>query len=182
MTDAIDYFDLFVVDGASSANFSYRIDGGAWTNVSHTWNQNNSLDTITIDSPVTSTVEVRAANAAGNAVAVYLAGIAVYAQSGGLVVHNLGKRSDTIITFTCSTSGDWGEWLDLVQPDLVIIEDSSHGVYVNNPTAFAVDLNQLVDRVQAYADVVFFVIPEQNNGRDVTMQTNYQQRMRDVAY
>lgn len=182
VTGTINRFELFVVDGASSANFSYRIDGGAWTNVSNTWNQNNSLDTITINSPVTSTVEVRAANAAGTSVNVYLVGISVYFQAGGLVVHNLGKRSDTIITFTRSTTGDWGAWLDLVQPDLVIIEDSNHGVYINNPTEFAVDLNQLVDRVQAYADVVFFVVPEQNNGRDVTMQSNYRQRMRDVAY
>lgn len=113
-------FKLLVCDGVSSANFSYRIDGGSWTNVSHTWVHDNSLVQLTINTAVTSTVEVRGANAAGTAVLTYMVGIEPLCASTGVKVHEIcasGGFSSGIIR--TGTSGDWTQWFTQEQPDVV---------------------------------------------------------------
>lgn len=149
-------FKLGVVDGASSANFSYRIDGGTWTNVSNTWNQNNSLDQITINSAVTSTVEVRGANAAGTNVTVYLAWIEPITGTGA-IFHDLSVPGERLRSMVRTTSGDALKWVDVIQPDVVFVgytndvvtDDIGGSTQSWNALTYAGQLQTLSDRVQA---------------------------------
>ena len=119
--EAITGFKLYVVDGASSANFSYSVDGGAWTDVTGvTWGQDNGIEVITIGTAVTSTVEVRGANAAGTAANVYLMGIEPTTAGTGPVLHWLSSGGQDSRQVVRTTSGDWTAWLDLVQPQVVV--------------------------------------------------------------
>ncbi len=157
LTTAITSFKLYVVDGPSSANFSYRIDGGSWTDVSHTWNQDNSLDVITIASAVTSTVEVRGANAAGTAVNLYLVGGELITGTGA-TLHDLSASAQGLFsTARSENAADYNAWIDVIQPDLIVVcytNDlaSSFGVY--NVTRITADLQSIVDRVAPYGKVI----------------------------
>jgi lysophospholipase L1-like esterase len=119
---AITGFKLLMGDGPSSANFSYSIDGGAYTNVSGTWTQNNSLRQITINTPVNSTVAVRGANAAGTAVLTYICGIEPLCATTGVKVHDIsasGGFSNHLIR--TGDAGDWTQWFLQEQPQLVFM-------------------------------------------------------------
>lgn len=140
-------FDIWVVDGPSAGNFSYSIDGGAWTNVSHTWNSDNSLDKITIGSSVTTSIRVRGANAAGTATNVYLTGIEPKSAGTGVVVHNMAANFESSPAIIRSNPG-WGSWIDQVQPDVALI------MYTNdlltwNKAAYKTRIQEFIDRVEA---------------------------------
>lgn len=172
-TGDITSFKLGVVDGASSANFSYRIDGGSWTNVSHTWNQNNSLDEITISSAVTSTVEIRGANAAGTAVTMYLVWLEPITGTGA-VVHDMSASGESLFGFErtmlnplTGEVGDGLAWVDVLQPKLTLIMFTNDiGVYDVSGFDYEASLQAVVDRCAPYGKVVPIMYWGQN--RDVT--------------
>lgn len=155
ITSAITSFKLYVVDGPSSGNFSYRIDGGSWTNVSHTWTQDNSLDIITISSAVTSSVEVRGADASGSAVTMYLVGIECITGTGA-TLHDLSASAEGL--FTTARSGgaaDLMAWIDLIQPQVLIVgytNDLHSGFY--DATRINDDLQAIIDRQTPYGYTV----------------------------
>jgi hypothetical protein len=122
---AISSFDLYVCDGSGAGNFSYSVDGGAYTNVAATWAGLNALKKISIATAVTSTVAVRAANAAGTAVNTYLVGIEPRCSTTGVKVHDVsasGAFSNQFIrTAATGNVGDWTQWLLMEQPQLVFM-------------------------------------------------------------
>lgn len=119
--EAITSFYLWVVDGASSGNFSYSIDGGAYTDVSGTWTQGNALTRILVNSSVTSTVAIRGATAAGVAQTMYLVGIEPITGTGAQL-HDFTASAEAI-TYSVGlpvVSNDPGAFIDLIQPDVLV--------------------------------------------------------------
>lgn len=162
-------FTLYMVDGAGSGNFSYSIDGGSYTNVSNSWNQDNSLDAITINSPVSSTVAIRGANASGTGVNTYLVGIEPHSGTTGVKLHNLCVNGEATYSVVRTTAGDWGKWIDLVQPDLITIM-YTNDVLVFNATDYQNRLQSLISRVTAYGGEAILMSFFEQDGRDTTTQ------------
>lgn len=176
MTEDITAFKIGVVDGPSSGNFAYRIDGGAWTNVSWTWNQNNSLDQITINSPVTSTVEIRGANAAGTAVTVYLGlGIEPITTGVGAVLHDLSASAQVLILSSRagqSPGGDGSTWMDVLQPKVTFImftNDMASVIYSSSAVTAA--LEKHATRAAPYGKVVPVMFWGQQRDTSITSGT-----------
>lgn len=176
-------FTLHVVDGASSANFAYRIDGGAWTNVSNTWGQDNSYDRITINSAVTSTVEVRCANAAGTSVQTYLVGLEPHDSGGsGPVVHALGASSEFSFTVVRTTSGDWDAWLQAVQPAYVILEcPFSNDIAFWPSSSVEANMQAIIDAVDGYGGETMLFCSGEQDGRNTTHQAEMRTMAHDLA-
>lgn len=155
VTQSITSFKIYVVDGPSSGNFSYRIDGGSWADVSHTWNQDNSLDIITISSAVSSTVEVRGANAAGTSVTMYIVGME-FITGTGATLHDLSASAEGLFsTARSGNNADLNAWIDLIQPDLLIVgytNDMGSAVY--DATRIQLDLQSIIDRQAPYGYTV----------------------------
>ncbi len=155
LTQSITSFKLYVVDGASSGDFAYRIDGGAWTDVSSSWDQNSSLDVITIPSAVSSTVQVRGANAVGTAQNIYLVGLEANTGTGS-TLHDISASAQGLYT-TANLTGnaDYLAWIDVIQPDIIIVSftnDLQTSVY--NTTTITNKLQAIATRQQPYGYVV----------------------------
>ncbi len=123
---SIDNFDLYIVDGPGSANFAYSFDGGStWTNTAFTLIQDNQVKKqhFAHSLPVGATFKMRAANAAGTAVNVYLIGIEPRTSTPGLIVENIAHNGD-LLAFSEErvTVGNKRSWFQLEQPKLVVIE------------------------------------------------------------
>jgi hypothetical protein len=165
VTQPITSFKIYVVDGVSSANFSYRIDGGAWTDVSHTWNQDDSFDIITIPSAVTSTVEIRGGNAVGLNVTMYLTGIECITGTGA-TLHDLSASAEGL--YSTARSGnvaDLNAWIDVVQPDVLIVSyTNDFSLTFYNTTRIQLDLQSIVDREAPYGYTVPMFFWGQNRG------------------
>lgn len=162
-------FTFFVVDGASAGNFSYSLDGGSnWTNVSATWAANNTVKRIRVAGPVTSTIKVRAANAAGTAVNVYLVGGKPNTANQGFVAHNLGADGEFLFECVRSTAGNWHAWLDSVQPALCTIMFTNDAVLFD-ATAFEAQLRAFADVVTGYGGCVLFLNFFEQQGRETNL-------------
>jgi lysophospholipase L1-like esterase len=150
-------FTIYVVDGASAGNFSYSLDGGSnWTDVSETWAANNTIKRVRIPAPVTSTLKVRAANAAGTATNVYLVGGEPHTTNNGFVIHNLAANSEFQFNVVRGGTGNWHAFLDLVQPALVSIMFTNDALLFD-PSIFEDELIELADTVTGYGGAVLFM-------------------------
>lgn len=103
-------FKFYWVDLLVGGNWSYRIDGGAWTAMGQTLANDQKMAQFYVSGTVTSTLEVRAANAAGTAVWCLPFGPEWFfrdpATTTGLIVHNLGSNGAFLRDLVASTSGD----------------------------------------------------------------------------
>lgn len=166
---------VHVIDGPSAGNFSYRIDGGAWTNVSNTWTGDNSYDRLTIGTPVTSTFEIRCANASGTSVQTYLVGLEAHDSglTGRTTVHTLAASSEFSYAARRTGSGDWTAWWDVTQPAYAIVQcpfSNDVTFWPTDQATIQTNMSQIVSVLQANgAEVVLFSSPEQS-GRDTTVQ------------
>lgn len=109
---------VYVIDGPGANDFSYRVDGGIWTAVpgGTAWTAGNSVKVLDITTTVTSTFDVRAANAAGTAVDVYLVGVEPIGSTLGLTVDNFGAASDYFASLVRTTVGDWRTTITALAP------------------------------------------------------------------
>ncbi len=166
---------LHVIDGPAAANFSYRIDGGSWTNVSNSWSGDNSYDRITINTPVTSTFEVRCANAAGTAVQTYLVGLEAHDSglTGRTTLHALAASSEFSYAARRTGSGDWTAWWDVMLPAYVILQcpwSNDVAFWPTDRLTIEANMTALVSTIQSNGgEVVLLSSPEQS-GRDATDQ------------
>lgn len=179
-------FDIHVADGASAADFSYSIDGGTYTNVpTQTWSHGNALKVITISSSVNSTVAVRAANAAGTAVDLYMVGIEPHCATTGVRVHEIcaggAFSSQSIRT---SDTGNWHAWFDSVQPQLcfvLFINDSAFWSG-SNPANFQQRLDDFGAMVTGYGGtVIYFSYFMWGVGTNPIQATQDDKRARELA-
>lgn len=185
-------FYIWAVDGASSGNFSYSLDGGSsWTNVSQTWTQGNSIKRIFVGSNVTgtNTVKVRAANAAGTAVNCYFMGIEPTTTTSTYVIQNWGAASENTGSFVRTSSGNWHEALDLLQPQLLIfmmtndeaITAALGGDESDIEPNWRPLIESLADVVTGYGGSMLFMNFFEQTGRSVTMQATYRALIKTIA-
>jgi hypothetical protein len=180
-------FKLLVCDGPSSANFAYRIDGGAWTNVSHTWLRTNVMVQLTINSSVISTVEVRGANAAGTAVLTYMCGIEPLCASTGVKVHDIsaaGSFSGQLLR--TGSVGDWTQWFTQEQPDVVFcmfVNDNVNAFWTGGqPAAYQARFEALAAVVTGYGGIfVPYSYFENGDGVNPTVTNQTDKRARELA-
>lgn len=151
---------LHMIDGPSSANFAYSIDGGAFTNVSGTWTQGNTIRRITVTGPIATTLRVRGANAAGTAVLTYLVGSERVIAGSGAVVHGVGCGGAPSIWMVRSGSGNWKQWIDSVQPAIgvwLFCNDAQTAFW--NATTFAANLQAFINAITAYGGECILMCP-----------------------
>lgn len=185
----VDGFYIWAVDGASSGNFSYSTDGGtSWTNVSETWSQNNSIKRILVRTSIsgTNTVKVRAANAAGTAVNCYFIGIEPITKTSTYTIQNWAAAGENTATFVRTTSGNWHEALDLLQPQLVIFMFTNDAPFAEalgatDASGYIPLYNSLADTVTGYGGSILFMNFFEQVGRNVTMQAIFRAAIKSVA-
>ena len=139
---------LYMVDGASSANFSYSVDGGAWTDTAATWTQDSKMKRVNLAVTPTSTVAVRAANAAGTSATIYLSGIEIKTSLNGATLHDVSASAEGLYS-TAYNAGvaDAMGFLDLLQPQATVVSytnDLADPFY--NTTRIGTDLDYIVAR------------------------------------
>lgn len=119
-------FEVVIIDGASSADMSYRLNGaGSWVNCGFIGlTQGNTMKkSPRIAASVSSTIEVRCANAAGTSVTTYFAGIIPYTDSPGLIIDNI-SLDGLLLRFQERTRAGGGlnhAYANLMQPKLATV-------------------------------------------------------------
>lgn len=180
----VQHVKLYVIDGPSSGNFSVSIDGGAFANVSNTWSQDLSMDLLTINGPISSTLRIRGANAAGTTVLAYLVGVeADYNAAAGAVVHNVGSAGafGAFLVRLSGDSGDWGAWLDRVQPAVATWMFTNDVTALWNPTNWQARAEAFVDRVRANGGEAILMSFYEQGSRSITDQAEARSRLKTVA-
>jgi lysophospholipase L1-like esterase len=171
----VNSFSLYMVDGSGAGNFSYRLGGvfGSWTNVSETWNNDNSIKVITVNSEIlTGSLEVRAANSAGTAVNTYLIGVQPHSLTTGPRVHNMGVNGKFLSTFVRTTGPDWGKWIDIVQPKIAIVM-FTNDLLLWSQANWETQLNAFISRVRSNGGEPIIMTMCGQNGRE---NGNYDQQ------
>lgn len=184
-------FAIHYVDGPSSGNWQYSIDGGAWTNMGQSNVQDGNLKKFAVMSSVTSTVSIRQFDGSGNAT-VYLCGIEAYfadpRTTNGTIFHNIGRFGYwlQVSTGALNGGGDPFAWFDSVTlgsnavshtPVLATLEFVNDQVIINNTTTWTTDLGTFWTRVNANLSIpwvlvnMWEMIP--GSGSSTTNQSNY---------
>ncbi len=132
-------FRIRIVDGTSAAQFAYSIDGGAYTNTTGiTYTANNAIKTTAdVTTPVTSTLAIRAANAAGASAQVYLLEVEPIESNTAQFI-NACEDGATASDMSRNTHSYLDAWLTLhTEIDLVVCgftNDSRFDIWVNAAT------------------------------------------------
>ncbi len=186
----VNSFDIYFCSGPFATPFSYSIDGGAWTNITSFTTNTNALEKKTIASAVTSTVRIRAANAAGSTILTWLVGIGVNTSTATAVrVHNAGHSADYLVQFDRDTAGDPYAMFDYIVPDLTIVGPFSNDIEIyqalsstleNARAAYKTDLLNVVAELQGKGSSVLLVKCFEQD-RDVTWQAEFRQVMDEVV-
>lgn len=151
-------FEIVIVDGATSANFAYRIDGGAWTDTTFTLAQNNGQKRLRVNSPITSTLDVRGANAAGTGVNCYLLGMMPYTKSPGLIIDNVSLDGQLLQFQERTTSGQAHAYISDMQPKLATVmftNDVISGFW--NQSTYQTNMQNFCDAITAQGGSVLFI-------------------------
>lgn len=194
-------FEIVWIDIPGGANWAYSLNGGSsWTSCGQTLRGNNSLRRMFVNASVSSAGLLLRPNPSG-AVGFYtaaFAGVIPYSVTGGpatgtdttarppilgpgFMLHDLGHDGGGIgtygggiqdpFTFYRTTTGDSLAILDLLSPDLLIIENTPWDIHANlyNPiTGHDVQLeaawNAIIQRAYPYADVLAWNPPEIGGG------------------
>lgn len=178
----VDSFDIYFCSGPFATPFSYSIDGGAWTNIAGFTPNTNALLKQTIVASVTTSIRIRAANAAGSSILTWLVGIGVNTSTADVVrVHNVGHSADYLVLLDRTTSGDPYAMFDHIVPDLAIVGPLSNDVEIYQAlesslpsarAAYKVDMLNLVAELQGKGSSVLIVkVFEQD--RDVDWQAEF---------
>jgi hypothetical protein len=176
VTGPIAGFDIYYVDGPRAASFAYRVDGSDWVDGPGTFSAANRLRRTTVDRPVTSTIDIRAADAAGTAVTTYLAGVGLKGNAGQLVIHNLGFGGRKLSHYLAT---DHTSFIALEAPDLVILNISNDAVDGHRVAAWNARLDTFWQGVLGAKLGV--AVAEQNFGRDVGRQRAWREAQQQVV-
>lgn len=171
-------FAIYWVDKTNGGNWQYRIDGGTWTNMNQTLNQNNKLCKFYVSSPITSKLDIRGSSDGINGVDCFPAGIEAYyvdplTATQGLIAHCIAVNGSTLHQLTATTSGDRMAFLNNVQlgtgspvaptPNAGVFMMHINDVAIDNTTTWGTDLTTLNTRASPLGPVGFINIYEANN-------------------
>ncbi|HSX22672.1 MAG TPA: hypothetical protein VLE97_07880 [Gaiellaceae bacterium] len=186
-------FALYYVD--IGGNWQYRVDGGTWLNhnqASHT----NQIVVFYVNTPITSTLEIRASSDASTGVDTFPFGIEPYylapSTTDGLIVHNIAVNGSQLHELCATTSGDRLAFLDSVvagtgspilpTPNAGSIVMHVNDVTLNNTTTWATDLTTFRNRAAPLGPVGFINIYEASPGFYVGQRLeNYRDQMATSA-
>lgn len=164
---AVARFDLYWFHMPGTGDWQFRIDDGRWQRSSaHMAVPDNGLHRISVEQPITRTLDVRGFDGAAPCIAP-IAGISTTSGAGPgerAVVHKLAKSGDLLNRFSRESAGDPLALLDYLQPDLVTILFSNDIVH-QRPELFGDPLRRLIERVKPYADVLVMAPFEQATQR-----------------
>ena len=129
---------LYMVDGVSSNNFSFSVDGGAWTDTAATWTQDSKMKRVNLVETPTSTIAVRAATAAGTSRTIYLSGIEIKTSINGATLHDVSASAEGLYS-TAYNAGvaDAMGFLDLLQPQATVVS------YTNDLETSVYDIDRI---------------------------------------
>lgn len=159
-------FAIYWVDKNTGGNWSYRIDGGAWTNMGQTLANDNKLCKFYVGTAVNTAVDIRCANAAGTGVDCLISGIELFysTATSGLIVHNLGVNGselDQIVSGGggATSAGDRLAFLDAVKlgtgspitnvPDLGVVMGHINDVLLGNSNTWDTNVRALNTRIRS---------------------------------
>ena len=168
---------LYMVDGVSSANFSYSVDGGAWTDTAATWTQNSKMKRVTLSVTPTTSIAIRGATAAGVARTIYLSAVEIKTSTSGATLHDLSASStmlyDTAENNTSPGNSDAMGFLDLLQPQALVVSytNDDNGAPYYNLTRIASDLAYITTR-QTYGTML--PMPFWGQSRDASTDASHQ--------
>ncbi len=157
-------FAIDWIDYSGGGNWSYRVNGGAWTAMGQTLQNDNHYCRFYVATAVQpgQTIDIRAADSSGSSVGCLPVGIhpffLVPSTTDGLIVHNIASDGLTLHDLVLSTSGDRLAVLDNVRlgtgspisstptigASAMFINDVPD---INNTTTWATDLDTLHARI-----------------------------------
>ena len=143
---------LYMVDGVSSNNFSYSVDGGAWTDTAATWTQNSKMKRVNLAVTPTSTIAVRAATAAGTSRTIYLSGIEIKTSLNGATLHDVSGSGEGLYSTAYNNAvgglADAMGFLDLLQPQATVVSYTNDfdPSFYGDGTRIGTDLDYIVAR------------------------------------
>lgn len=190
-------FAIDWIDYTNGGNWSYRINGGAWTAMGQTLQNDNAYCRFYITQTMTAgqTIDIRAANAAGTGVGCLPVGIRPFfsapSTTQGLIVDNYGENGERLHNLALATSGDRMAAFDTVRlgtggavasTPTITLMGHINDVVIANTTTWATDLTTFRNRVAPLGSVGFWSLWECNTGTyNQTQQTNYRAQTKTSA-
>lgn len=174
-------FDLWFVDIAGGGNWSYRIDGGAWTAMGQTLGAvdgtttTNKLCKFYVNLPVNSTVEIRCADTSGTSVLCCPSGITPYyvvpqTATTGIIGNNFSTNGASL-HLNAGTQAGGGDHLAVLddvhlgtgspissRPNAGTVQMFINDVELNNTSQFATEMGVVNTRASVFGKV-YFLIP-----------------------
>lgn len=206
---ALYWIDLNRLSGTNGGNWSYSVDGGTYTAMGQTIAHDNGLKKFYVSGAVTSSVAVRAANAAGTAVGTFPIGIEWFylapSTTTGLIWHNLALNGmllrDLVGGTGNTTVGDRMAFFDAVtlgsgspisnQPNVGILLMHGRDVTLNSTSQWNTDLGTFWTRVHSLAPQLWMnhfelaQYPDETNsaspGFPWATQTSYRDQLKTTA-
>lgn len=195
------WIDLLRTSGTQGGVGSYRVDGGAWTALPSTIANDNAIKRAWISTAVTSTVEVRAANAAGTAVGVFPVGVEwgyrdLSSVTDGFTWHNLGRNGASICDLVGGTGnttvGNRMAAITLIAPtEGTLVMEGTDPSTVASTSQWNTDLTTIKNYADDFGPVWFLnfyelseypTVPNsQSPGYPFTTQTSYRAQTKTTA-
>ncbi len=173
-------------DGSSAGNWSYQIDGGAWTNMGQTVSHDNNLKKLYVAAGVNSTITFRQADASGANAGMLICAVEPYyvnplTAPQGVIAHDLGRDGNFFVAFVESGSGDELAWFDSCvlqnsapnhQPSIVLTQFTNDAALFGGITGaqWTAALQTIYNRVHSYATYIPLNVFDQN-GRTANLAT-----------
>lgn len=177
---------LYFVDYTSGGNWSYRVNGGTWTNHGVTLANDNSIKSVDIVNSFASgdVIDIRGANSAGTSAGCAVIGHEMFylaPGTSGLIVDNLGINGGLFNHACAATSGDPLAMLDILQPNLgVILSGPVNDVtLVGNTATYNTDLNTFYNRAHTYAPVG--IVNQYEWSTNTSTQASYRAQAKTTA-
>jgi lysophospholipase L1-like esterase len=172
-------FELWSFAAPNIGRFQYRVDDGAWTNITEPHTDAGTLQRLLVAERVEQRVAIRGHDGTQPCVAA-VAGISTYtnrpSNEPGLVVHNVGYQQQFLARFCRMSAGNPLALLDELRPELVTLL-FTNDVLLGNAELFARTVEAFVTRVAEYC-VVLIITPFEQRAvvagrRDPALQAEY---------
>lgn len=193
---SIHHFEIWYVDATGSGDFDVSIDGGAYFTVVTAKAHDHGLKFVTVNQRVQTIVKIRP-----HTTSVFVSGgLRFFARAQGsqdCLVDCYAKPGELLTDFVADMNQL--DWLDVVQPHLIIMEFANDigglppppvitlANYAAALATWQASLQDVIDRVSSYADVLIFGSYEQNRhfvrseADDIVIQNAFRQGAHDVA-
>lgn len=189
-------FEIGYVDYTSAGDWQYRIDGGTWTNMGQTIAHDNAVKKFFVNTPITSTLEIRAYDGAAG-VGCFPAFVRPYwtdprGLTNGFILDNISYGAHKLNDLTAATSGDRMAIIDSVvlgtgspishRPNVAFVNMNINDTLLASTATWDTDLTTLNARVAPIVPLGL-ISPwgVDTVARNDTQQTNYRAHTKTTA-